>query len=95
MGLIPGQGPKITHASGPKNQNIKQKQYCNKLNKDFKNGPHQKNLQNSMLCVIYTHTCTCMQILHETLLVYVIHFGALHSVPFYSPEKNAACDLHS
>ena len=23
-------------------QNIKQKQYCNKLNKDFKNGPHQK-----------------------------------------------------
>ena len=22
-------------------QNIKQKQYCNKFNKDFKNGPHQ------------------------------------------------------
>ena len=28
------------HASGPKNPNIKQKQYCNKFNKDFKNGPH-------------------------------------------------------
>ena len=29
-------------ASQPKNQNIKQKQYCKKFNKDFKNGPHQK-----------------------------------------------------
>ena len=27
-----------------KNQNIKQKQYCNKFNKVFKNGPHQKHL---------------------------------------------------
>ena len=27
----------------PKNQNIKQKQYCNKSSKDFKNGPHQEN----------------------------------------------------
>ena len=25
-----------------KNQNIKKKQYCNKFNKDLKNGPHQK-----------------------------------------------------
>ena len=39
---FPGQGAKIPHASRPKNQNIKQKQYCNKFNKDFKNGPHQK-----------------------------------------------------
>ena len=38
---IPGQGAKIPHASWPKNQNIKQKQYCNKFNKEFKNGPHQ------------------------------------------------------
>jgi len=36
-GSIPGQGAKIAHASGPKNQNIKQKQYCNKFNKDFNN----------------------------------------------------------
>ena len=42
MGLIPSQGAKIPHASWPKNQNIKQKQYCNKFNKDFKNGPHEK-----------------------------------------------------
>ena len=41
-GSIPGWGTKIPHASWPKNQNIKQKQYCNKFNKDFSNGPHQK-----------------------------------------------------
>ena len=41
-GSIPGRGAKIPHASRPRNQNIKQKQYCNKFNKDFKNGPHQK-----------------------------------------------------
>ena len=33
-GLIPGRGAKIPHASGPKNQNIKQKQYYSKFNKD-------------------------------------------------------------
>ena len=37
---IPGWGPKILQASWPKNQNIKQKQYFNKFNKEFKNGPH-------------------------------------------------------
>ena len=42
MGGGVGRGAKIPHASGPKNQNIKQKQYCNKFNKDFKNGPHEK-----------------------------------------------------
>ena len=41
VGLVPGWGAKIPHALQPKNQNIKQKQYCNKFNKDFKNGPHQ------------------------------------------------------
>ena len=34
-GSIPGQ-TKIPHASRPTNQNIKQKQYCNKFNKDLK-----------------------------------------------------------
>ena len=32
-GLIPGRGTKIPHASQPKNQNMTQKQYCNKFNK--------------------------------------------------------------
>ena len=41
-GSIPGQGAKLPHALWPKHQNIKQKQYCNKFNKDFKNGLLQK-----------------------------------------------------
>ena len=36
VGSIPGVGAKIPPASWPKNQNIKQKQYCNKFNKDLK-----------------------------------------------------------
>ena len=35
-GPTPGQGAQILYASQPKNQNVKQKQYCNKFNKDFK-----------------------------------------------------------
>ena len=31
-GLIPDWGAKIPHASQPKYQNVKQKQYCNKFN---------------------------------------------------------------
>ena len=38
---IPDWGAKIPYAWGPKNQNIKQKQYCNKINKVFKNGSHK------------------------------------------------------
>ena len=41
-GLIPGQGVKISHALWPKQQHIKQKQYCNKFNTHFNNGPDQK-----------------------------------------------------
>ena len=41
-----GWGAKIPHASWPKNHNMKQKQYCNKFNKDFRNGPHQKTIKN-------------------------------------------------
>ena len=40
VSLIPGQRAKILHPVGPKNQSIKQKQYCSKFNIDFKNGPH-------------------------------------------------------
>ena len=46
-GFIPGPGAKFPHASQPKTKNkkhiLKQKQYCNKFNKDFKDGPHQKD----------------------------------------------------
>ena len=41
-GSIPGQGAKTPHDLQPRNQNIEWKQYCNKFNKDFKNGPHPK-----------------------------------------------------
>ena len=46
--LIPGWGAKIPHASWWKTQNIEQKQYCHKFNKDFKSDPHlkKKTLKN-------------------------------------------------
>ena len=48
VGSIPGQGAKIPHGSGPKNQNIKKTEaILNKFNKDFKNGPHQKKKRKS------------------------------------------------
>ena len=36
--LTPGQGARMPHVLQPKTQNIKQKQCCNKFNKDYKNG---------------------------------------------------------
>ena len=39
-GLISGKGAGIPHVSCPKGQEVGQKQYCNKFNKDFRNGPH-------------------------------------------------------
>ena len=46
VGPIPGWGVKIPHALGLKDQNIKQKQYCNKFNKKavdlFKKKVHNK-----------------------------------------------------
>ena len=43
--LILSQGVKILHTSGPKNQNVRPEKYYIKCNKDFKNGPHQKNIK--------------------------------------------------
>ena len=39
---IPDLEVKISHALWTKNQNIRQKHYCNKLYKDFQNDSHQK-----------------------------------------------------
>ena len=39
VGSIPGQRTKISHTSQLKNENLKQKHYCKKISKDFKNGP--------------------------------------------------------
>ena len=47
-GLIPGLGAKIPRASRPENQNIKQKQYCNKFSKNFIKMVHIKKLKKSL-----------------------------------------------
>ena len=41
-GSIPDWQAKIPCALRPKSRNIKQRQYCNKFNKDYKYGPHQR-----------------------------------------------------
>ena len=42
-GSIPGREAKIPHTSVSKTKTLKKKkQYCNRFNKDSKNGPHQK-----------------------------------------------------
>ena len=60
--LIPGWGVKILHALPSKNQNIKQKQCCNKFNKDFKNGPCQKKKKESgrRLCMHFLNLTDCV-----------------------------------
>ena len=59
-GSISDRGAKIPHASRPEDQNVKQKQYCSKLNKDFKNGPHQKKKKKrkeneTLLSTVWTY----------------------------------------
>ena len=61
VSLIPGWGVKIPHAPWPKNQNIKQKQYCNKFNKDFKKMVHIKKK------IVQGQEC-----LHSTLLFDIV-----------------------
>ena len=49
--FIPGWGTR-PHMLWGQNKNIKQKQYCNKFNKDFKNGSLQKIFfKNHVMCV--------------------------------------------
>ena len=49
---IPGCGDKIPNTLRPKNQNIKQKQYCNKFNKVFINDLNEKNLKKIPRAVV-------------------------------------------
>ena len=55
-GSIPGWGAKLPHASWPKIQNIKHKQYYNKFSKDFKSDPHFKKI---LKIKEYTPTYIC------------------------------------
>ena len=68
--LIPGWDTKIPHASQPKNQNIKQKLYCNKFNKDFKNSAYKKSskkLKESWLLSLKTWLYWVMEMSPETI----------------------------
>ena len=68
-GSIPGWAAKTPHASRPKYQNIKEKQYCHRFNKDFQNGPYQKNY----LYTSPSHT----HHLHGTFILYKVFSSAL------------------
>ena len=54
-GLFPGWRAKIPRASWSKNQIIRQKQCCNKLNKDLKNDPCEKTLDEKFLIFCAIH----------------------------------------
>ena len=64
-GLIPGGGAKTPHARRSKNQNIKQKQYCSKFNKDFKTGSTflKKNLKKKKMRSSIPHGKVTSQLL--------------------------------
>ena len=54
VSFIPDPGAKIPQTSWSKNQSIKQKQYCNKFNKDFLKCPPQKKiLKNEKIFLVY------------------------------------------
>ena len=40
-----------------KTEHKQRKRYCNKFNRDFKNGPPQKNLKKIKLCAFKTRAC--------------------------------------
>ena len=61
----PGWGTKIAHASWPKNQDIKQKQFYNKFNNNFKNGPHKKKLKKSMFNIFCANNNVPFYIIYD------------------------------
>ena len=74
VGSVPGQGTKIPHDSWPKNKNMKQKQYCDKFDKDFLKGPCPKKCKNPYSTLILDFTTyripsgsKCFQILKAFL----------------------------
>jgi len=70
VSLVPCWRAKIPHGLWPKNQNIKQKQYCNKFNKDFKNGPRQKrNLKKILICKFHHPCWLCVYWLVSLLVI--------------------------
>ena len=93
VGSISGWEAKIPHASWSKN--IKQKQYCNKFNKDFKkkkNGPHQKifKKQKKMIHVFCKYLTKNMQ--RNRLCQWGQARGKTHSLKM-SPLVRVQCHL--
>lgn len=62
--LVPHQGPKIPHASGPKNQNRKQKQYCTKFNEDLNLKKKRHDLFPNVFLLYFPHIQAMVKILH-------------------------------
>ena len=65
-GSIPDRGAKIPHASGPKKQNINQKQYCNKFKKTLKMVHIKKEKKNNNR---YTHLRSSFEFRLEVLRI--------------------------
>ena len=51
-GLVLGQGVKIPHSWWPKNQHIKEKQYCNKFNTGLKKWSTSKKFKKNIDCPV-------------------------------------------
>ena len=64
VGSIPGRGAKIPHASQTRNQNIKQKQYSNKFNKDLKKNTEKDTTKKRKLQanIFYKYRCKNSQL---------------------------------
>ena len=72
-GSIPGQGAKIPHASWPKNQNIKQRQYGNKFNTDLK----KKKVHGKKILKKIKTSCRYYIYIYIFLRIYILtHMGA-------------------
>ena len=56
-GSVPGQKTKISHASQPKDQNIKQSSILNEYNKDLKMVHIKKRKKNQNITLLSTITC--------------------------------------
>ena len=63
-------GVKISHALVSKHQNVKQRQYYNKFNKNFKNGPHFKKyiLKKEHVGISYSYSSFYLQFSPPCLL---------------------------
>ena len=71
LSLITGWGAKIPHPSQPKNQNIKQQQYCNTFNKDFKRERETSGREGSITKLVLKlslcHSVVCLTLQPQVL----------------------------